>query len=61
MRCPSCIAKDRFVVVRSFLPVALLPLRVVIDCVRCDSCLNYFYRIRGAGWLIASHGPYCHE
>ncbi len=58
MICPDCLSNDRLIPVPSFLPTFLFPLRLFVDCMQCDSCLQTFYRVRLFGWKIRSSGPY---
>jgi hypothetical protein len=52
MKCPQCLASDRFVSVPNLIPGFLFPLRLFVGCVECDSCLRVFYRVRLFDWLI---------
>ena len=52
MRCPNCISREPLQTVRPN-PVAF-PLNLLVNCVTCQSCLRFYYRIRGAAFLIES-------
>jgi len=57
MKCPCCLAKGRFSTIRNLLPAYLFPVRPFVVCVRCDSCLHLFYRLRGTEVLFKFGGP----
>ena len=57
MKCPCCLGGRRFIKTGNFVPEYLFPLRLLVECIYCDSCLQFFYRVRLAGWLIRSAGP----
>jgi len=52
LRCPNRLASDRFYGTKSRIPWYLLPLRLFVHCVKCDSCLQSFYRVKVFGWLF---------
>jgi hypothetical protein len=52
MKCSHCLCGRPPRATRNFLPWYFAPLRLVVGCARCNSCLTYFYRIRLLGILI---------
>ena len=57
MKCRRCLAEHTLLKTKNFLPGCFLPLRLLVQCVQCDSCLEFYYRVRLLGWLIPSSGP----
>jgi hypothetical protein len=57
MNCPCCLGGQRFIKTENIVPWRLFPLRLLVTCIYCDSCLQFFYRVRWVGWLIRSAGP----
>lgn len=57
MKCPCCLGTDTLLTVPTFVPGCLFPLRLFVECVHCDSCLAFFYRVRLVGWMMRSVGP----
>lgn len=52
MRCAHCLARNRFVPMPKAFPLWLYPLSMLVEPVRCDSCLHCFFRVRWFGWII---------
>jgi len=59
MKCPHCLCGRPPRATRNFLPWYLGPLRLVVGCARCNSCLTYFYRIRLLGIVIRASATAC--